>query len=91
MCIDLHFSDEFYVFADIRTTQKGFPRLQFNGYTYGRRFAKQDTPTMSWICTRLGANSKKRCLARLETNNVNGHAMVRVQNSNHTCISINKN
>lgn len=81
----LQISEGFYTFADIRTTHNGFPRLHFNGYTYGRRYAKSNTPNMHWKCTRIGVDSRKRCLASLVTKVINGYSMVRVKNPNHTC------
>lgn len=82
------FAGEFYTFADIRTSRSGFPRLHFNGYTYGRRYPKSNTPNMHWKCTRIGVGTRKRCLASVVTKFMNGHSMLtRINNPNHSCIN----
>lgn len=73
--------------TQISYSNRGFPRLHFNGHTFGRRYAKESSSAhnMLWKCTRLDTVSRKRCLAMVTTKIVNGYPMVYVKNPDHTC------
>ncbi|XP_031625161.1 modifier of mdg4-like isoform X33 [Contarinia nasturtii] len=84
---------EFITFADIQETRTGFPRLQYNGHSFGRRISKKGEiecvdfygqDNMKWTCTRSDQN-KKRCTASVATKRVDGYVMMRVINPNHIC------
>lgn len=73
------------MFADIRVPNNGFPKVLFEGYTYGRkkRYGNQDC--LYWSCTGSSLNNK-RCLSTIETKTVGGYEMLRVKQPRHTCI-----
>lgn len=82
-------SGEFTIFADITETDKGYPRLQFDGYTFGRR-TRQGKALIEkcyddclWVCTRNF--NRKRCCARVETKTIDGYVMMRVKKPQHIC------
>lgn len=85
------FAGDFTVFADISKTGNGFPRLQYEGYTFGRRKCRSNENTrdfgadnIQWICTRSDRN-KKRCTAKMLTKVIDGYVMMRVKNPHHIC------
>lgn len=85
------FSIEFTIFAEITETTAGFPRLHYEGHTFGRRKLKSDVNSkyydkehMRWICTRSDKN-KRRCTATIMTKVIDGYVMMREKNLNHIC------
>lgn len=79
------------MFANITETSKGYPRLQYEDYTYGRRKLKKnedpkylDAAEMHWTCTRSD-NNKKRCTARIITKVIDGYVMMKERNPTHIC------
>lgn len=81
------FSD-YTEFANIKLSERGYPRLIHNGYSYGVN-GKTTTHT-NWQCTRCEPNDgiskrQKRCIASIQTKVIDGYEMIIVRNPHHTC------
>lgn len=83
----VHISEKFEIYANVRTTRSGFPRIYFNGHSYGHKKSRSTSLTsrMHWKCTRLCYSTRKRCLASIITKVINGYTMMRINNPIHTC------
>lgn len=86
----LYFTEKFTIFANITETSNGFPRLEYDGHTFGRRKLKSDeqlkyfdASTLRWACTKSKRN--KRCTATVITRLIDGYVMMRVHNPHHIC------
>lgn len=87
------FTGKFTMFANITETSKGFPRISYNGHTYGRRKMKHNgnkyfEETTLWVCTKTV--KKRRCTARLETKKINGFIMMHERKQHHICNPVKK-
>lgn len=48
------------------TTKRGFPRLQYNGYSFGFKRGKEGGEITTWMCTKK-TKKKRRCNATVDT------------------------
>lgn len=74
------------MFAHITSSERGFPRIIHENYSYGRRstaIAKNET--IVWVCTGCQSGSRKRCLAAVQTKVIDGLVMMCFRNQNHIC------
>lgn len=82
---------EFSIFANIETTARGFKRINYGGYSYGWMSTRNEHKLRQyWSCT--GSNSnRKRCIARVETEYIDGYTMMRLRRQDHICVVSTKN
>ena len=77
------------MFANITETSRGFPRILYDGCTYGRKKSKKEDSnkyfedTTLWVCTKNVG--KRRCTAMLETKKIDGFIMMQERKNNHIC------
>lgn len=76
-------------FVDITKTVSGHERIEFGGYSYGRRVKASKSTRLAWVCTRNF--NKKRCMATIETDIVGGYVKMRYKNNHHSCIIAQQN
>lgn len=84
-----HFVAAFsHICVDVLQTQRGYPRINHNGYAYGLK-SRIDvfTPNKryTWYCTRLGHRSSSACRGKMETTLINDKMMMNTKPTVHVC------
>lgn len=81
---------EFPYPVEVTQTERGHPRIHYNGYAYGlyktSSIYKRERHT--WFCTRMSAQTgplRKRCRAKIRTLLINNSMKIGIEPSNHIC------
>lgn len=73
-------------FAKIKHSVRGYPRVIYDGYSYGLSKASDiNREKITWTCTGSEFGTRKRCFATVATKNIDGYAMLGVRNQKHIC------
>lgn len=67
--------------AEVTRSKRGYPRIYYDGHHYG--FKNVNSSTTVWLCT--GSLNKRRCTASIQSKNINGIEMMKIQNRRHFC------
>lgn len=78
------FSTGFSHFAYIKSDERGFRHIIFEGYKFGYR-SENATGSTYWRCTSQIKKTKIRCNASVSTKVLNGYEMLKKENHIHTC------
>lgn len=73
----------FNIEANIVATRHGFPRIEYNGYSFGFKRGKDGGQITTWMCTKN--LKKRRCTATVDTKYINGIMMLKVLNPKYLC------
>lgn len=81
---------DYQTFACITKSDRGYPKLLYNGFTYGIK--NKLAATTVWQCTRNaktieGGEKNKRCSSKINTKIIKGYEMLSVRNPFHNCSS----
>lgn len=75
------FISGFNIVAEVTKSKRGYPRIYYDGHHYG--FKTVNSSTTVWLCT--GSLNKRRCTASIQSKNINGIEMMKIQNRRHFC------
>lgn len=84
------FSTEFTIFALIKSTDRGFQHLIYDGYRFGIRkingIKTSKYGITTWRCTSKKENSSARCNGKVYTKIIKGYEMLQAKNLTHECL-----